>query len=109
MSHYLVTGGCGFIGSNLVKALLSREETVFVDIVDNLYSGGANLLPTSGSSDWRFYRENILNFQPSCKYDVIFHQAAISDPRCEDTNRQYDWNVNGFKRVLDIAREMGTR
>jgi len=96
----LVTGGCGFIGSNLTKELVSQGWTV--DIVDNMSNGHLELLeglkfrviPTSGlisefdkQSNRKqstvlvaqddFDSQGIIYEISQRKYDVVFHQAAI--------------------------------
>ena len=80
--RYLITGGCGFIGSNLALEVLNRNEELF--IFDNLSRVGSfrnyNWLKTKG--DFKFYHSDIRNkndiervireIQP----DFIFHLAG---------------------------------
>lgn len=73
----IVTGGCGFIGSNLVKALIARGDTV--SVIDDLSSG--SVLNKEPGVEYYYFsiaddgvaNEIIMNQQP----DVIFHLAAI--------------------------------
>ena len=76
----LITGGAGFIGSNLAKRLQELKHEVVV--LDNFSSGSfTNLVDFSGdviSSDLSNYSE------PTHHCDVIFHQASITDTTVTD-------------------------
>ncbi|MBI4357949.1 MAG: ADP-glyceromanno-heptose 6-epimerase [Candidatus Omnitrophica bacterium] len=96
----IVTGGAGFIGSNL--ALTLEKQGVRVTIVDD-FSGG------------NF--ENIKNFRgkviaqdinqvawDSLKpVDVIFHEAALTDTTVTDQKKMMSNNVEGFRKILHFA------
>lgn len=97
----LVTGGAGFIGSNLVDALIKKGNEVVV--VDNLYMGKMeNINP-----DARFYLMDIRSkelekvFEVE-KIDVVYHQAAQMDVRksVEDPMFDADVNVSGTLNLL---------
>ncbi len=110
--HVLITGGAGFIGSNLAaRGLLNGYE---ITILDNLSREGTNLnlewLKTIG--DFKFVNLDICNFSElliffkSNKVDVVFHQAAqvavttsVKDPRT-------DFNINalGTINLLEAIR-----
>ncbi len=111
MSHYVVTGGAGFIGSAIVRRLL-EEGASRVVVIDNLLSGHErNLDEVRGSVD--FQKLDI------CHYDeiapvirgaaVVFHEAAIpSVPRSiEKPAESHEVNINGTFNVLRAAREGG--
>ena len=97
----LVTGGAGFIGSNLALKLERGGNEVI--IVDNLFSGTKeNLKEFKG----RFIASDIS--QPikfDNKFDVIFHIAAITDPRHDNDEETYNKNVEGFKLMVKLAQE----
>jgi UDP-glucose 4-epimerase len=99
----LVTGGAGFIGTNLVKRLLSDNHKVIV--FDN-YSTGfrENQLEGCRYADIDV-RENFINF--SEKVDVIFHLAALPriGPSFENPSETLEVNVNGTVNVLEYARK----
>ncbi len=105
----LVTGGAGFIGSNVVDAYIDAGHEVV--IVDNLYSGKwENINPEA-----KFYLMDIraAEFQEVLnreKPDVINHHAAqISVPASvEDPRFDTSVNVQGFVNVLECARSAGT-
>jgi UDP-glucose 4-epimerase len=107
----LVTGGAGFIGSNIVKLLLEEEHSVTV--LDNLISGYRNNLdPFPGV---QFIEGDIRN-QPvvSAAVDgaeVVFHLAAsVGNKRSIDHPLEdSEINVMGTLRVLESARRAGVR
>ncbi|HLV44275.1 MAG TPA: SDR family oxidoreductase [Aggregatilineales bacterium] len=112
MAHYLVTGGAGFIGSNLVEALLERGHTVTV--LDNFSTGRRENLAAFRD------RINLVEGDISVLDDarravegveVVLHQAAIpSVPRSiEDPISSNEANVLGTLNVLVAARDAGVR
>ena len=109
MSHYVVTGGAGFIGSAIVRSLL-REGAGKVVVIDNLLTGReSNLEEVRGSIE--FQRADIRNYEeiaPLIKgAAVVFHEAAIpSVPRSiDDPVPSHDVNANGTFNVLRAAKE----
>jgi nucleoside-diphosphate-sugar epimerase len=113
MSRFLVTGGTGFIGSALVRGLLSQgAERVIA--YDSLLTGHErNLEGVEGPLD--FHKKDIRDYDDllaSMKgIDVVFHEAAIpSVPRSIDEPiPSHDVNVNGTFNVLRAAKEAGVR
>jgi nucleoside-diphosphate-sugar epimerase len=111
MSHYVVTGGAGFIGSAIVRRLLQEGASKIV-VIDNLLSGDErNLEEVRGSID--FQRADIRNYEEIAPLirgaAVVFHEAAIpSVPRSiDDPLPSHDVNINGTFNVLRAAREGG--
>ncbi|HUS44636.1 MAG TPA: NAD-dependent epimerase/dehydratase family protein, partial [Phycisphaerae bacterium] len=107
---WLVTGGGGFIGSNLVRAVLERGKPVRV--LDNFSTGfRANL--DEVASDVELIEGDIRDLavcRKACKgVEVVLHQAAIpSVPRSmEDPQTSFDANVVGTHNLLMAARETG--
>jgi UDP-glucose 4-epimerase len=111
----LVTGGAGFIGSNLVDALLARgDETLVVDDLstgrrENLEPGleaGATLVEAD-IRDRAALEELAGHEQP----EVIFHLAAQIDVRKSIADPAFDASINvgGTANVLEAARAAGTR
>ena len=112
MSQYLVTGGAGFIGSNLVRFILSQGHQVVV--LDNFSTGKReNLVDilhqiTLFEGDIRNKNTVALAMQ-DC--DAVFHQGALgSVPRSvEDPVASHDVNVNGTINILEVARSLGIK
>lgn len=111
MSHYVVTGGAGFIGSAIVRALL-KEGARRVTVVDNLLTGReSNLEEVRGQID--FLRADIRHYEEIAGIlrgaAVVFHEAAIpSVPRSiDDPVPSHDVNITGTFNVLRAAREGG--
>jgi UDP-glucose 4-epimerase len=111
MSHYVVTGGAGFIGSAIVRALL-RENAGRIVVIDNLLTGSeANLEEVRGSID--FQLADICNYEQLAPLirgaAVVFHEAAIpSVPRSiDDPIPSHEVNINGTFNVLRAAQEGG--
>jgi len=105
---FIVTGGCGFIGSHMVDKLISLGHKVIV--IDNLLSGNIENL----NKEAIFENVDINNFdllkKVIDKYDIIdgiFHFAAIArTPWCiEDPILCYNTNVNGTINILEISRK----
>ena len=107
----LVTGGAGFIGSNLVEVLLQNESVSFVRVLDNLATGHLdNIQEFTSHPKFEFLQGDIRNSEDCNKacagIDVISHQAALgSVPRSiADPLMSHDVNVNGFLNILEAAR-----
>lgn len=101
----LVTGGAGFIGSNLALELERQGHEVAV--VDNLLSGNKNNL--KGFNGKFILADVAENFEVSDNFDAIFHQAAITDPRYPNDKETYEKNVNGFKNMIDLAKKNNSK
>jgi UDP-glucose 4-epimerase len=114
MSHYLVTGGAGFIGSNLCHALVARGERV--RILDNFSSGRAENIADLVEHNRVELITGDLTDGPTVEravagVDYVLHQAAIpSVPRSvEDPAGSDRVNVHGTVLLLDAARRAGVK
>lgn len=97
----LITGGAGFIGSNLALELEKQGHNV--TIVDNLISGDKKNIE---SFKGKFIELDISKpFQMEENFDIIFHEAAITDPRFENDNETIRVNIEGFKNILELAKK----
>lgn len=113
----LVTGGAGFIGSNLVDRLLAEGHAV--EVVDNLSSGKlANLADARADRDHEFSFHQMDVCDPTVselierrRPEVIFHLAAQIDVRVSVQDPVLDASINilGSLHVLEGARRAGTR
>src|SRR3954471_5754940 len=109
----LVTGGAGFIGSNLVDALLDRGDEVTV--VDNLATGRIENLASARRRGIAFHEADITEGErlrklfAGARPDIVFHLAAQIDVRksIEDPAWDASVNVGGTINVLDAARHAG--
>ncbi len=106
---YIITGGAGFIGSNLAAALSGENEVV---VIDDLSTGkaanlaGLDLQLAQGSvTDSRLLQEAFAGA------DCVFHQAAIASVKksVEDPLRTNLVGIEGTLRVLIAARDAGVR
>ncbi len=113
----LVTGGAGFIGSNLVDRLLAEGHSV--EVVDNLSTGKlANLSDARANRDHDFSFHQIDICDPSVADlierntpDVVFHLAAQIDVRVSVLDPTFDARVNvlGALNVIEGARRAGAQ
>ncbi len=107
----LVTGGAGFVGSNLTLALQAKYPEARLTVIDDFRSGdfknlagyrGDFVAQNLATLDWReqFGDE---------KFDAIFHLASITDTTLHDQFAQTHDNVESFRRLLKFARPNKTR
>lgn len=104
----LVTGGAGYIGSNLVDRLLERGDEVFT--IDNLSTGKiANIQHRLGADRFHFLNDTILNDalldRLASQVDVIYHLAALVGVKyvVADPLAAIKTNVTGTEAVLGAA------
>ena len=109
---YVITGGAGFIGSNIVEALLQKGEEVVV--IDDLSTGKLeNIKPFLDRIT--FVEGSILDLELLKRYfkgaDYVLHQAAIpSVPRSvADPLASNEANISGTLKVLIAARDCGVK
>ncbi|UZR94231.1 SDR family oxidoreductase [Chondrinema litorale] len=112
----LVTGGAGFIGSNLVEKLLSLPHVSKVRVLDNLATGKMeNLQPFLEDEKFEFLEGDIRDFTTCQKavegIDKITHQAALgSVPRSiNDPLTTNQVNITGALNVFTAAKEAGIK
>jgi UDP-glucose 4-epimerase len=110
----LVTGGAGFIGSNLVDALLARGDEVTV--VDDLSTGRRENLDGALANGATLVEDDIrdaaamVKLTESARPEVVFHLAAQIDVRKSVADPAFDASINvgGTANVLEAARVAGT-
>lgn len=114
----LITGGAGFIGSNLAFYFQNNHPDAKVVVLDSFRSGETlsngnlksfghfkNLISFGGeviSGDIND-KELLLDLEINYKFDYIFHEAAISDTTALEQNLMIKTNVNAYKDLLDLA------
>jgi len=109
--NIVVTGGAGFIGSNLAIELQSRHPEARIVVVDDFRSGDFKNL--------RGFRGDVVAADVSrfdwaaCfgdrVFDAIFHEASLTDTTVHDQFLQVHDNVEGFRRLLAFAAGKETR
>ncbi|WP_020533560.1 SDR family oxidoreductase [Flexithrix dorotheae] len=118
MSNFnvLVTGGAGFIGSNLVEKLLSLENIKKVRVLDNLSTGKLeNIQEFDGNPKFEFLEGDIRDYDTCIKacqgIQVITHQAALgSVPRSiNDPVTTNAVNISGTLNIFTAAKELGIK
>jgi len=116
MESVLVTGGAGFIGSNITEALLARGYRVVV--LDDLSTGKMqNIIDLSDSDNLKFIKGSILesglvrSIIKSENISLISHQAAISSvaKSIADPVKTMETNVAGTTNLFHIAAEYGCK
>ena len=113
MKKYVVTGGAGFIGSGLVRALQAKEDAEIV-VIDSLLSGHKKNLDGT-SQPVSFHKIDIRDYDGMAPLmqgaDTVFHLAAIpSVPKSiVDPIPSHDVNINGTFNVLRAAKDGGAR
>lgn len=115
-SNILVTGGAGFIGSNLVEALLADQRVAKVRVLDNLSNGfRRNIAEFEDRDDFEFMEGDITDFETCLQamkgMDLVSHQAALgSVPRSiKDPLTTDRVNIGGTLNVFQACRESGIR
>jgi ADP-L-glycero-D-manno-heptose 6-epimerase len=104
-SNLLITGGAGFIGSNLTLALQEKFPEAHLTVIDDFRSGDfKNLAGYKGD----FVAADLakLNWREQfndMKFDVIFHMSSITDTTDHNQFRQTHDNVESFRRLLNFA------
>ncbi|MFC6752206.1 NAD-dependent epimerase/dehydratase family protein [Halorubrum tibetense] len=98
----LVTGGGGFIGSNLANHLATNND---VHVIDNGYLG----TPDNLQANVTYSEQSVLDDELPTNVDVVFHLAALSSYAMHEENPQRGARVNieGFVNVVEQARQDG--
>lgn len=114
MSKVLITGGAGFIGSNLTEHFLNQGHQVVV--LDNFATGHRhNIAQHEGNPNFELIEGDIRNTADCEKavqgVDYVLHQAALgSVPRSiKDPQTSNEVNVSGFLNMLVAARDAGVK
>jgi UDP-glucuronate 4-epimerase len=122
---YLVTGGAGFIGSNLTRALLEQgHRVIVVDEFNDFYDPAIkedNIVSFTQNAGFSLYRQDIRDMQGLCtifeqhgdllKTGGIVHLAARAGvrPSLLEPRLYLDTNVTGTLNLAELAREFGIR
>lgn len=117
---YIVTGGAGFVGSNLVASLAAREPESRIVVIDDFSSGsfanivdahsrlglsafaGEVLASSCDEIDWESLLEDVAPL-------AVFHLAAITDTTVVDERRMIEQNTESFRPILAACLQSATR
>jgi len=96
----LITGGAGYIGTELIKKLISDKSVNEIIVYDNLYKGSYSLFthPTIGGNNIRFVQADILDTRMLRKVlhgvDIVYHLAARIQPPFAEVDPHFFEQVN---------------
>tara|TARA_Y100000114_G_scaffold157230_1_gene188211 strand:+ start:917 stop:1777 length:861 start_codon:yes stop_codon:yes gene_type:complete len=105
----LVTGGAGFVGTNLIKKLLKERHDVFsldnysIGTEDNHVKGCKYVFGDVNDVD--------IHFEGGRKFDLIYHLAALSriQPSFDSPNRTFIANTIGTQKICEFAKKSNTK
>ena len=110
----LVTGGAGFVGSNLIKQIREKYPTSQITVMDNFFTGHYNKIADIPDIDlvtadtWDIERE--FSHEPGT-FDIVFHFGEYS--RIVSSFKDIDYvlktNLHGTTRVLEMCRKWGAK
>ena len=109
--NFIVTGGCGFIGSHIVEKLsLNKRNKIY--IIDNLSNSRLKNIKKFLNSKVKFIKFDIskdfksLNSKISIKIDAVIHFAALADivPSITNPEKYFESNVVGTKNVIEYVK-----
>jgi UDP-glucose 4-epimerase len=107
----LVTGGAGFVGTNLIKTLKEKKPEAQIRVIDNYSTGyGSNQQPGVEYIKADIESLSATAIMESYEPDVIFHLAALAriQPSFINPNPTFDSNMVGTQKVLEYARKKKT-
>ena len=123
MSTYVVTGGCGFIGSYVIQELLkSKDKDLFIYNIDKMGIGSSeenliqdkrvenHIMDLANEEHWRLNMANPLDFI-SREIDYVIHLAAEShvDRSIDNPLAFVDSNLKGTANILELVRKHKAR
>jgi UDP-glucuronate decarboxylase len=115
MSRILVTGGAGFIASDLALKLASDPANQ-VTVVDNLLTGDRRKLPVQLPANMRFIKCDVNRFEDISAvfyahgFDYVFHYAAVVGvKRTTDNPVMVLRDIDGIRNILDLSKNTGVK
>ena len=113
--NLIVTGGLGFIGSNLIKLLLKKKFSV-INIDNVSYSSNFFNLKDLPKKNYKFIKCDINNYREisavmlAFRFDYVFHYAAVVGvQRTLDNPSAVLKDIEGLKNILDLSKNTGVK
>ncbi|MEM0158466.1 MAG: NAD-dependent epimerase/dehydratase family protein [Thermoplasmataceae archaeon] len=105
--NVIVTGGAGFIGSNLVKSLIDDNEVI---VIDNMHTGSLDNLKDLESENLRVINDDVKNINKTgYDADVVFHLGFYSaSPMYRNNPFLVSEVISGMVAVMEYAKEAGS-
>jgi UDP-glucose 4-epimerase len=115
MTRILVTGGAGFIASELAEKLSEKSENKIV-IVDNLQTGHRKKIPKGKHDNIHFIKCDVNRFNDisavffAYRFEYVFHYAAtVGVKRTLDNPVKVLDDINGIRNILDLSKNTGVK
>ncbi len=115
MNRILVTGGAGFIASELAEKLSLDPENSIV-IVDNLQTGSKSKVPKGACNNVHFIKCDVNKYEDisavffAYKFDYVFHYAAlVGVKRTLDNPVKVLDDIKGIRNILDLSKNTGVK
>jgi UDP-glucuronate decarboxylase len=104
----LITGGMGFIGTNLVEFLLGKG-IYHITVIDNLYSSKEKFFINANKNNFEFIKDDIVNIKDN-KFDFIYNLACPASPPLYQKDEIYTFNTSviGFSNILNSVTKYNT-
>lgn len=115
MPRILVTGGAGFVASDLAVKLAADPQNA-VTVVDNLLTGDRRKLPATLPPNMRFIKCDVNRFEDisavfyANRFDHVFHYAAVVGvKRTTDNPVMVLRDIDGIRNILDLSKNTGVK
>lgn len=115
MARILVTGGAGFVASDIAIKLVTQEGHEVV-VVDNLLTGDVSKLPVDQVPGLHFIKGDVNDFQDissvfyAYRFEYVFHYAAVVGvKRTTDHPVMVLRDVDGIRNILDLSKNTGVK
>jgi UDP-glucose 4-epimerase/UDP-glucuronate decarboxylase len=105
----LVTGGCGFLGSQLCDQLLARPDLELLVCVDNLWTGRKENVAHIRDARFKSVLCEVEDFRSETRFDEVFHLASPASPPwyMREPARTISANIVGAMRTLELLEDGG--